>query len=175
VSSVSFFGIRGAMIKDLNTLLHQLYGNHHDIILLDLGTNDIASGVPVFQIANAISEWLSELRAFHKGVICILSVVPRLGGLRGMSPESFMSESNRLETTLRNMAQSYQHVLYHKHKGFYDIEIGGKKLPLSPNQWSRDGIHPNNLNGRKKYGNSIRLAVAKAVKCFKASGTPVAY
>ena len=43
---------------------------------------------------------------------------------------------------------------YHVHKRFWTNSIS---------EWSRDGIHPNNSVGRKKYKQSVRIAVFRSI------------
>ena len=141
--------------------------------MVDIGSNDIAGGTAHDVILSDIGQWVDAIREFHKGVICFLSVVPRLGGLHGLSPQQFCAQSGSLEAGLKELVKSRENLIFHKHKGFYETESLGEKRPLSPLQWSRDGIHPNNPNGRKRYANSLRLAIAKSVRLSKASGKPV--
>ena len=173
VSSISFYGIRGAKVQDLHTLLPLLRCESFDIVLLDIGSNDIANGARYEEVVLSLSFFLTALSALHSGIICVLSVVPRSAGLPAISPAQFMDTASRLEEHLKSWSKSSQNAIFHKHKGFYERQVDGKKVPLAPSEWSKDGIHPNNSTGRRKYANSLRLAIVKSAKQCKVSGLPV--
>ena len=163
VSSIQFHGMRGARVLDLFQLIPILIQAAPGVLLLDIGTNDITQGFSAPRIAKSLGQLLKTIRTFYDGVICILSVVPRASGLGFLSPR-FLKVSAEIEVLLKCLTHSHHNLLYHKQKGFYEVEENGVKKPLSPWVWSRDGIHPNNQLGRKKYLNSLRLAISKSVK-----------
>ena len=164
VSSIQFHGMRGARVLDLFQFIPILIQAAPGVLLLDIGTNDITQGFSASKIAKSLRQLLKTIRTFYDGVICILSVVPRASGLGFLTPQRFLKVSAELEVLLKSLTRSHHNLFYHKHKGFYEVEENGVKKPLSPWVWSRDGIHPNNQLGRKKYFNSLRLAISKSVK-----------
>ena len=174
VSSLSFFGMRGAKVLHLNRILPVIARYGPDVLLVDIGSNDLAQGAQPARVAASVEQWVKEATRVFPGVICLLSVVPRATALGNMTPEQFLNSALELEALLKLLPKSHNNVLYHKHKGFYEREEEqGVKSPLIPYAWSHDGIHPNNQLGRKKYKNLLRLAIAKCYKHLQSQRTPL--
>ena len=165
--------MRGAKVQHLNTILPVLARYGPDILLVDIGSNEIAQGAQPTRVAASIEQWVQEASRVFPGVICLLSVVPRAAGLVIMTPEQFLNAASELEALLKLLPKSHGNVLYHKHKGFYEREELGVKSPLIPYDWSHDGIHPNNQLGRKKYKNSLCLAIAKCCSHLQSRKNPL--
>lgn len=171
VHSVSLVGKRGATIRDIHALLPQPIED--DILLLDIGTNDIVQGVPIQHLCQSTIQLVKMILTLGPSVVCVLSVVPRAAGLSSLSEQDFLERALALEQALKPQLALIKNAIYHKHKGFYEVESQGKKTYMSPYAWSRDGIHPNrpgNTNGKKKYMNSLRNAIVACVKQLKHSG-----
>ena len=64
VSFFSFFGMRGAKVLHLNSLLPVLARYGPDVILIDIGSNDIAQGVQPTRVAASIEQWVQEASRF---------------------------------------------------------------------------------------------------------------
>ena len=169
VESVSFYGERGATV----TGIHQILPNtiREDVVLLDIGTNDIVQGTPVQKIADSITQLALRILSLGAAIVCVLSVVPRSSGLGPITKDDFRRRAETLESALKSQFQRIPRVLFKKHKGFYEIECNGAKIPKPTFSWSRDGIHPNrpdNSFGKKLYMNSLRSAIVASVKLLKA-------
>ena len=55
---------------------------------------------------------------------------------------------------LAHLCEVEPRIRYHVHSGYWLHSVS---------TWSRDGIHPNTILGRKKYKRSLRSAVFKAI------------
>lgn len=166
--SISFLGKRGALVSDLYTILPTKIAQ--EVVVLDIGTNDIVQGVPVKTIVDNITKLLKIVLSLGPQVVCLLSVIPRASGLRQLTEESFLIKAAALEQALKQVIVAMPQVLYCKQKGFYEFETGNVKSSLSPYSWSRDGIHANKPpHGKKKYMNALRTALVRCEKGLRGS------
>ena len=161
---IFFHGQSGAKITENFHLPVSLLSQHNpDILILDIGTNDVTNpNLDVQVIADQImahAEAACEL--FKVRLVVITSVIMREKGLQGYTKEQFLAKAEALNSILLNMTASTTNILFHKHPGF-STSHDGSPLPMS--HISRDGIHPNTFDGRRKYVRSITSAIHKAVK-----------
>jgi hypothetical protein len=95
-----------------------------------------------------------------------MSIVPRAGGLANLSYARFRELMSHVEEDLKKMIGAEEYIFFHKHKGFFESENNGIKSELEISSWSKDGIHPNLPEGRRKYKKSLRNAIFRALKMF---------
>ncbi len=54
-----------------------------------------------------------------------------------------------------------------KFEGLVTIHTGAfASIMMAVNEWSNDGIHPNNVKGRRKYGKSLMKAIHEALNAI---------
>ena len=160
IHSFHFYGQRGAQVCSRSFVLpHRLLTHTNpDFVILDLGSNDLASGIPPFQVATKLLELADILRSrYHVNTVIIASVLHRETHLRHITPAQFSTAAYQTNNYLKNFADTHPHVFYHLHKGFW---------AHPSDTWSRDGVHPNTQAGRKKYVKSVRKAVFAALQTF---------
>ena len=129
-----------------------------NIILLDLGSNDLAQLANVsprlcLKLAEIITDFALTLRKkFCKGVI-IHSVVPRTRRLAA-SPPVFTSNLKLYNNFVKQFLATEQTEKFVKLKGFYPS--GCPALHTSVAEWSGDGIHCTTKEGRHRYTARVR-------------------
>jgi len=160
VQEVHLLGQSGAVASDF-LLPHNFVTP--DIVLIELGTNDIAQGMGGTEAADIIFELSQNLSLSYKCVVIVLSVLPRVSSL-GCEVSVFDRERSVLETALKGKVSGCKEIKYFKHKGFWAREIQGQKFPIDIWEWSRDGVHPNSVLGRHKYKVSVWAAILEALK-----------
>jgi lysophospholipase L1-like esterase len=122
-----------------------------DFVILEFGTNDIVNGADPLNIATTIIDIANNLinqYGVHQVFVC--SILYRSHKLHGMDPLHFKSQAIKVNSYLRNMCADERYLAFHNHRGFWEAPI---------HVWSRDGVHPNTTQGRKKYLGSIRQAI----------------
>ena len=126
-----------------------------DMLILDIGTNDFAAGIPPLIVAVEIIKFLEKVIKSQSNLhVMVCSVIPRSSRLNS-SESNFKSNIVNCNTYLRNMCSVNSSIHYWKHKGFWADPVS---------YWSRDGIHPYSRIGRKRYCTSIKNAIFKAVQ-----------
>lgn len=158
------FGIGGARInKNFVSKLAFLGDTKPNFLIINLGTNDLATGVSPLDAAVKLVDLAKELLNDYKSIkhISLCSAIDREGKLQ-VNNETFASLIYNFNGYLKNLCDVEPHIDYHIHKGFWAEPI---------TLWSRDGIHPNNAQGRSKYKKSLRRAVFIAITRVKAKKT----
>ena len=163
IPKVYLYGESGAMADSFPVPHTWLDSISPTIVLIELGTNDLARGTPAEHVASCLWQMVMKLHCSFPAIIGILSVVPRSHKLY-ISQHNFLQACAQLESTLKCKVQGYSNIFYHKHKGFYEIEFQGKKSPKPIESWSLDGIHPNTEAGQKSYQSSLRDALSMALR-----------
>ena len=160
VHSFHLYGQRGAQVCSRSYALphRQLTHVKPDFVILDLGSNDLASDIPPFQVATKLVELAHTLRSrYHVNTVIISSILNRQAHLKHITPEQFATAAYQTNNYVKNFLDSHPQLTYHVHKGFW---------AHSSDIWSRDGVHPNTQAGRQKYVKSIRKAVFTALQTF---------
>ena len=134
------------------------------IILVELGTNDLAAGVRAPVVADSLQVLAQDLHHRYRAVVGVMSVLPRDKGLQDMTAKEFREEVQQLDDILKQCWVGSSAIFYHKHKGFWEMQDKSKKFDLPVSAWSKDGIHPNSERGRARYKSSLRTAIYKALK-----------
>lgn len=159
VQEFHLHGERGARLCSPTFALptHLLTRARPDFVILDLGSNDIATGTPPFDVAAKLIQITDILISqYHVRCVVMCSIVNRQSHI-AMPADQFATAAYQLNHYLRNFAATNNRAMYHVHKGFWNCPISS---------WSRDGIHPNTSAGRKKYLKSIRRAIFTALQTF---------
>ena len=157
IDSIHLIGNRGAKIVDPNFSLpyDELLHIRPGIVIIDLGTNDLAAGTPPIVVAvKVVDIAIDMMRNIHSiKYIQICSAINRDSNLR-ISNQDMCSAVQQFNRYVRHLCDVEPRVGYHVLKGFW----------LDPIQiWSRDGIHPNTVTGRRRYKRALRSAFFKAI------------
>lgn len=146
------YGIRGGRATHF-TLPDHFIKVKPQIVILDLGSNDIAAGTPPLDVATSIIDLATHLiNSLEVKQVTICSIIPRFERVK--EGVNFADEMYNCNKYLQNLAEVEERVRYHVHKGFWAVDH---------REWSRDGIHPNQPQGRGKYRASLRSAVFNAI------------
>ena len=139
------------------------------IIMIDLGSNDIAQGRGGGEIAQRLVDLAHRLRATYGALIIIMSVVPRDRGLGNMTPEQFRVCMGELEVRLRELVgtKGDQGIMLVKQSGFYKTQVVGGCIDKPVSEWSVDGIHPAPPHGMDRYMSSVREAIFRGIKVLR--------
>ena len=150
MDGVFLSGVRGASLCDGRYKLPTIAIDNErpHFVVLQIGTNDLACGVPPYEVACEVLNTAHEL-VMDYGVmrVVICGALYRIGHLRVPSRVDFDAVIDSYNTILREMCASERFVVYRSHSGFWGNPI---------HTWSRDGIHPNTSFGRKLYIKSLR-------------------
>lgn len=164
IAQIYLHGQGGATVGNFEIPKVFLRNVKADLIILDMGTNDLASDQTVMDVCQGI-ERLAKCLLQYSPAVSILSIVPRGTGLAATVTEDvFRGRMRNANAILKRLGLGHQNLLFSKQKGFYEVEIGGGKYARPVTDWSYDGIHPNNPDGRKLYKNSIRTAICDFLK-----------
>ena len=117
VSGVHLYGISGALAVSFPYPTEWLDKLAPQILLLELGSNDLARDIDVELVARSLLDAATWLHQCYHAIVGVLSVVPRFEGLQS-SPSVFRLNLNRLETILKMAISGSPFLFFHKHKGF---------------------------------------------------------
>ena len=143
-------GVRGASLCDGRYKLPTIAIDNErpHFVVLQIGTNDLACGVPPYEVACEVLNTAHELVMDYGAMrVVICGALYRIGHLRVPSHVDFDAVTDSYNTILREMCASECFVVYRSHSGFWGNPI---------HTWSQDGIHPNTSFGRKLYIKSLR-------------------
>lgn len=164
IQEVHLVGGRGARLEDVTEKNMGLVALEPDIVLLEMGTNDLVGFRDPASLARSLREKAQEIQKKCKAVVGILSIIPREGGLGGLSVEEFEFRRASVNRAVAILVRGERAIFACKHKGFTEVQCGGEKFPLEVSDWSEDGIHPNSREGRIRYKKSLRTALCRGWK-----------
>jgi lysophospholipase L1-like esterase len=165
IRRVFLLGVSGASIPSYEVPIFTMSQIRPSIILIDLGSNDLLRNFDNTFLAGTLFQIAQFCKEAFQAPVGICSVLPRTGHLGDCTPERFECAMTIFNNLLRSMADQDSRIFYHSHIGFWETQDRqGHKTKLPVSEWSLDGIHPNHPNGRKKYKNSLRNALCKALK-----------
>ena len=152
---ISWHGVGGRTVaKTVKFDLHILHSFHPDIVIVQLGTNDLTS-CPPLQVGSAIEDFVHLLHDSYgvKGV-CVCQTIRR------RSAVVFDQKVDILTRYLRVVLEPIPYAIYWGHRGFWRARNSF---------FSSDGIH---LNSRGQYQlyRSLRGAVLKSLRVFTSDG-----
>ena len=164
IEALHLFGERGLGMQAHNFAVpHELLLELcPDFVILNIGGNDLAQGTSPLVVASAVvqlGEGLVRDYAVRDVIIC--SAIPRTGHLHGITPDLYTANTAQFNKCLRHFCDVDPTLHYHTHRGFWNNDI---------TMWSHDGCHPNTPAGRRKYKQSIRLAVHRQLARTTCSG-----
>ena len=158
---VKFYGLSGMDITVARRHLFAIKLHRPDIVVLELGTNDLCSAVDtVDTIGNEMHSIActirDEFRVQHVVVSQILrrECAPNYRNKGKMTLETFNARVSELNDFLYHAFREENHITFWAHKGMWCSE-----LPLL----NTDGVHLNE-NGNKKLYRSLRGAIVHATK-----------
>ncbi len=115
-----------------------LFASHvyPDLVILELGSNDIVNGETPYIVAERIFAIGEKIHSLYGSLVGFISVLPRLGNLRKITPLDFNFAMTEVNNSLQMYAKRKYWSFYHKHKGFWEIEEEGNKRVRPINTWS---------------------------------------
>ena len=152
---ISWHGVGGRTIaKTVKFDLHILHSFRPDIVIVQLGTNDVTS-CSLLQVGSAIEDFVHLLCDLYgvKGV-CVCQTIHRRSGV------VFNQRVDILTRYLRVFLELIPYATYWGHRGFWRARNSF---------FSADGIH---LNSRRQYKlyRSLRGAVLESLRVFTNDG-----
>jgi lysophospholipase L1-like esterase len=170
IKAICMLGQSGAKAVGFDTPAYTLGKIKPDIILIDLGTNDLAQAIPVETVRDKLVSLADDLQNTHNAVVGIMSILPREKGIHTSALE-FKAKAGLCNLSLKIAIRNLKPIFFFSHKGFWERQIlmGSQtfKVERQVEEWSKDGIHPNSQEGRKNYKNSIRTAICQALRLLK--------
>jgi hypothetical protein len=158
-------GVPGALIPSYEVPIYTISQIRPSIILIDLGSNDLVGNVNCSVLAHTLFQIAQCCKEAFQAIVGICSILPRTGNLGRCTSDQFEYAMSNFNNLTKSLVVHDPLIFYHSHIGFWEKQDGrGHKAKLPVSEWSLDGIHPNHPNGRKKYKNSLRNALCKAVK-----------
>lgn len=164
IGGVFFCGNSGATLSSFKLPSFLLSKINPKLIIIELGTNDLVQGESPDNLALQLVHLAKHCNQQYNTVVALCSVLPRNQGLFNLTPDSFRCQMADTNSRLKTLVDSEQNIIFHTHKGFWNLEVNGRKERMAVGVWSDDGIHPNSCEGRKKYKNSLRTVICKALK-----------
>ena len=164
IEALHLFGERGLGMQAHNFAVpHELLLELcPDFVILNIGGNDLAQGTSPLVVASAVVQLGERLvRDYAVRGVIICSVIPRTGHLHGITPDLYTANTAQFNKCLPHFCDVDPTLHYHTHRGFWNNDI---------TMWSHDGCHPNTPAGRRKYKQSIRLAVHRQLARTTCSG-----
>ena len=156
------------LISDLHRSLSLIHHIKPDILLLDIGSNDIANVHKVDP--NLMLELAHELFQFAVStqvpLVIINAVLPRTSKISS-NPDDFRNNASHFNKSIQVYASDTQNVKYNKMRGFsfyYDQHKNERQKPVD--HWSTDGIHCDSQSIHQ-YRNRIRHAVLDNIHFIK--------
>ena len=151
VDSIYLHGKGGALTDQILSKFSPL---STDILILDLGTNDLCGTFDGETLANKVSTYLDDyMRDFHRmKSVYIFEIVER-ERTRNVSKAKFDFERKVYNSKIQEIASSNPKITFCKHVGLNDMK-----------KWSNDGIHPDTRFGTNQYMNNVRNVILKATK-----------
>ena len=95
-----------------------------DIILLELGSNDIANRVPPVTVASNLYNIAEDLHRRHGSVIGLLSILPRTERIGKLTADDFYARMHVANDTLKMYCKEENDwwAYFYKHKRFWEVE-----------------------------------------------------
>ena len=152
----------GAHIPDISQLFRQSAGFNPDIVVIDIGTNDLFNNTSTPSHTLALQLYnLAKHLVNHHGVrhVIILEVLPRTTWGRYGAPKSFSSRVCRFNAMVKSLVSKSNHstpVSFWFHKG----------ISANVSQFILDGCHLN-PTGLTKYIKSVRRAVLLQTRTWR--------
>lgn len=155
VNNIHIEGESGAMAHSYVLPVDFLKSVKPDIVVFEMGSNDINQGYDPISTAEQIIVLAEALRdLYNVKSVHICSVINSASQKSLISPAQFAARAEM--TNLHMKSRLKARLNYHVHPGFWRQTDSVTPLPVS--SWSRDGTHPNDHDGRRKHLKSIKTA-----------------
>lgn len=150
VSQLDFYGISGASVDDLECVVPYLSETSYDFLIIDIGSNDLANCQSPLSTAFKVTEFADKIiKNTSIKHIALCSVLCR-GSRIPVTFDKFSKLVSQYNQILKTLCEAENYLTYHTHRGFWDQPI---------ETWSRDRVHVNSAEGRRKYAASLRRAI----------------
>jgi len=150
VEELYFHGVSGATVGNFRIPHHTLKQLQPDIIVIQLGSNDIDNGSPPLNVGTSLVQHATSLRDQYKAKLVICSITYR-GPLATKNSEDFKLKVDMCNKIIYNYCEVEESVEYFKLRGYWNTPM---------NTWSRDQLHPH----PHKYSKNIRRAIINAMR-----------
>ena len=152
---IRWHGVGGRTIaKTIKFDLRILHSFRPDIVIVQLGTNDLTS-TPPLQVGSAMEDFVHLLHdPYGVKFVCVCQTIRR------RSSVVFNQRVDILTRYLRVVLEPIPYAIYWGHRGFWKARNGF---------FSADGIHLNR-RGQYKLYRSLRGAVLKSLRIFTSDG-----
>ena len=150
-------------IHQLSRIQKQLLEIRPDIVLVDIGSNDLANLTfanpgRCLALATAIFDFAQTI--ISSTTVIINSVLPRVGRLN-CSPKTFLENCTYFNNFLKHLCSSTPNIKYQKLRGFFGSD------PEHKLSWSLDGIHCNASAGQRMYTTRLRQTLLSSCHNIK--------
>lgn len=169
--NLHFLGKSGLFTSQLHEGDIVFQSSKHDIVIVDCGTNDLASGVPITNIVNNVLLFARRCLQDGATVVFITSIIPRGRRING-TQEQFREQAKAYNEHLKRVCVQEDRISFYRHAGFSCRPDDMTALAIT--HWSHDGIHPSTKRidphlktGMEKYHQSIRTALHRAAQRHK--------
>ena len=154
--SISWHGVGGRTVaKTIKYDLHVVQSLRPNIVIVQLGTNDLASCSPL-QVGSELEEFVRLLHdSYGVQFVCVCQTIRR------RSAPEFNKNVNILTRYLRVVLEPIPYALYWGHRGFWKAR---------GNFLSPDGVHLNSRGQHKLY-RSLRGAVLQSLRFHESVDT----
>ncbi len=152
---VSMFGIGGRTIRKLQFDLHVIKRLKPQIIILEIGTNDLSHTAPKIVVKNLVKFVRLLLDEYSTHVVGVCHVIPRRGSFP--NADSFNESAHIFNCLSKPALESIPNVFCWTHRGISNPSI---------NLYLPDGVHVN-AQGQYLLYRSYRGAILKALRMFQ--------
>ena len=154
--SIYLYGKGGALTDQI---LSKFEPKSTDILMLDIGTNDLCGSLNGEALASKVLHYVDEYVRCHPNLklVYIFEIIERCR-TRDVSKEHFDFERAIYNRKIDEAASKSPLISFCRHRGLDNIK-----------EWSNDGIHPNTYIGMKQYKMNISNAIKDALYSLKSN------
>ena len=151
---IRWHGVGGRTVeKTLTFDTHVLHSFRPDVVILQLGSNDLVTLSPL-RVGSAIDEFVHFLHdSCGVQLVCVCQTIRRF------SAEAFNTKVGMLTRYLRVVLDPIPYAMFWGHRGFWQAK---------DNFYTPDGVHLNSRGQRKLY-RSLRGAVLRSLRLLPSS------
>ena len=165
-SQIHVMGKAGYLVTEIRKDIFKAGQMSPDVVVINCGSNDLCDyRCDPSKVANALVSYAKLLRlSYHVRYVVLLSIVRRKR-CRRATQDQFWDRAYEVNKLLGSMTQNTAGIDFVVLKGFSKCPDGKTVLPVD--DWSGDGIHPDDDEGGKKYLRNIRgCLLTGAAKCL---------
>lgn len=129
-------------IADIITARHIIIHSRPTVLVVDIGSNDIArfDSVKPREMLNLAHTLHLELIRIAAPLTIINAVLPRDAGIVS-TPAVFRENAHIFNQIIAELSTLCHNVIFNKLRGFQHHHINGHDVPRPVTEWSSDGIH----------------------------------